>query len=175
MNLKALIQMALTVSVFTTAHAEDKQVSGKTFTFTIPEQVESKPPDNSDVYVFQWKSGIGTANFVISTTRLASNQERLHQYADELKKELEKGFMKDKTFKIRAKPNKDIELGAFKGVVVEFQLESNSDIELWYHQFILSDGIHTLFAPITAHSENDYDQACRIIKHAKRRVKTEKR
>ena len=164
--MKLLALSILACLIGTTLYAGDqKELRGKTFTFTVPGDVEAKSPEDNNNIPMQWESGQGTTIFVITSMRLNNASKVLASQADTMEQALEAEFKKQ--FSELQKNRKEIQLASFKGIELEFILKHASGLVMHYVHFYLSDGAQMLHGQLTAHSPNDKEKAHAILRSAK--------
>ena len=156
--------------------AFSKDVEGKTYRFTIPENAAFKYIEQLEMYDFQWHLPEGRSEFTFFRFNpTPSPFEDIYSVADLTGMKLENKLKQNEQITEAKQKKTEIDLGPFKGLEIEFLIQYEIGMTVKAYTLILHDGSHIWHGTLlSADSTNDLAQIHTILKTAKR-IATQKR
>lgn len=171
-KMKQILTAVLIMFVSTALFAGETEVSGITYSFTIPENVIFESHDEMDIYTFRWGNAPHFAFFMLNVNPAQVSERALKPRAEMMEITFEDQMKKQGIVSDIQKKLTDIELGPFEGIELEFIITQPAGIAVRQYMFILHDGDQSWNGQLTASSENDIIRAHAIMEKAKNITKS---
>jgi hypothetical protein len=145
-----------------------KEVTGKTYRFTLPDEVRFESNEQHEFYSFHWGGPTNSALLMLHPNPAPISLRALKPMAEMMQVTFEDQMKaQGQASEIETKRS-DLTLGDFQGVELEFTIKHDSGITIKQWIWILHDGTHAWNGQLTAHSAEDIGIAHKIIEHATR-------
>lgn len=159
---------ALAILVATSSFSEETNVVGKTYEFTIANDVIFESHEKMEFYTFKWGDAPHIALFMLSVNPAPLTPRALKPMADMMEVTFEDQITTHMDVSDIQKKRNEVDLGSFKGTQLEFVVTQPTGIAIRQYMLILHDGSHAWNGQLTANSTNDIARTHMIIKKAKK-------
>ena len=168
--MKPIALMALTLCWATTAFSKD--VTGKTYCFTVPDDVTFKSHEKLEFYTFRWGKDKQLALFMLHVSPAPLPPGAIKPMVDVMEITFESQMKQQGQTADIEKKQTELDLGPFKGTQIEFIIKHTEGKTIRQYMFLLHDGSNVWNGQLTAPSANDIERARLIMKKAKRKPST---
>jgi hypothetical protein len=161
--------LCLTVVLLTVLACPAKNVSGKSYTFTLPQGVTCDVQNKPENYTFRWERDETYVLFKLTPHPVAIREEDIQLLVDLMGVEFENEMNKMPEVKQVRKSNRRLEAGPFKGPELEFIVETRQGKEERQYLFMLWDGERLLNGRLTKCNLDDLKKAHAILEKASKK------
>lgn len=166
--MKPIALMALTLCWATTGFSKD--VTGKTYRFTVPDDVTFKSHEKLEFYTFRWGTDKQLVVFMLNVNQTPLPLKAIKPMVELMEITFESTLKQQGQTAEFEKKQTELDLGPFKGTQIEFTIKHAEGKTIRQYTFLLHDGSNVWNGYLTTTSTNDDDikRAHLILKKTKR-------
>jgi hypothetical protein len=160
----------LTLAVIgVTASCFAREVTGKSYTFDIPDNVKFEFKDSSmEFYTFNLGEPPDIGLFMLYASPMPMSEAMMKPMTDMMLVSFKEQMKKKPGMELVSSNQKPLDAGRFSGVEIEFILKADPGIEMKQYMFLLRDGDQGWNGQLTASSTNDLSVVKAILKSARK-------
>jgi hypothetical protein len=144
-----------------------KEVKGKSFVFTISDDVRCTQSDQMEMYTFKWGTPPEFCMFMLMANPVPVPEEAIPSMIEMMTISFKAQMQKQPGMKVTATEQKPIEAGLFKGSEVTFTIEHQAGT-MKQNMLVLFDGDKVWNGQLTGMGSNDVTTVYSILKSAKK-------
>jgi len=140
-----------------------KEVKGKTYAFTIPDDATFEFQEAMESYTFKWGDGAAFGMMMLFPMQGGISEGMAKPMLDLMAASLEDQLKKQGQFTNISKRKRDVKTGPFTGAEIEFTMTHGGGVKLWQSMLVLWDGQQAWTANLTGSSADHIATAHKIL------------